>query len=485
MNNKQEAFLTAVNGPVVSTEGFVQTLKDSLVFFRLMKSDREKKAKEAPTTAPTNRNEWTRAEYAKVSAMEKALQNVTEIRKLPLKSGLVEGRFVSAQLYGEKTTFSVVHQRLSQTLKAVKAMQSSYPANLKSFQETLLKLAELKETWDKGEVNLRKRIHQELLKCVGRTAPVSLDPMILPSMPAAFSVHYSSESQLWGYGEIDVEAVPQIPALTTAEIIAAGKLIREINSLCQVNRDLADPCPDGTLWGYTEGSAEHDKVGALIEFIHEQMDEDGHVHQLVIPRTAFKYGWAETAISLGSYLELVEEALLVWIFESVDVGQYEIATEARISLESWFGFGGKDGPDSATKRLLGLLKDNDVKHTPVGDQALANLSEKLGYPLSAGVSDLYRYVGSFRSESGESPLEVHDPKQVIEATEKLLKITKQFKDPVVFASTYGGSYIYIAAGKYIIESYIDEEDGELNIQGRHSETPAKFLTGEPADKQWR
>lgn len=486
MNRKQEAFLTAVNGAVVSTEGFIQTLTDTLSFLGLRKSaQQQQQQKPTQNDSGSDYYDWLATQPAKVNGLEKALLNVSEVRKLPLKTGVVEGRYVSTRLYGEKTTFSQTHQRLTQVLKGIKDMYSAYPANLKNFKEGLLKLANEKETWDRGDVNLRKHVYQSLLKHTGRNCPMSLNPMLSPMLPDTCDVGYHGDNQLWCHSERDTSTATQLPALTTAEIIAAGKLIREINDLRRTHEELPILNPRGTLWGFEEGTDDHNKIDDLLDFIRENMDEDGMACQLAIPRYAFKYGWAQAFSFIGHGLEEIAESLLVWIFESVDMSEYEISAEARISLESWFGFGGKDGPDRDVKQLLELLKSNDVDHSPFGDTAIVNLEEKLGYQLPEGVKDLYRYVGSFRSTSGESPLVLHDSEQTVKFTKKLLEITKQFKDPVVFGSTYGGGYIYIATGKYVVESYIDEEDGELSIQGRHSETPAKFLTGEPADKQWR
>lgn len=487
MNNKQNAFLTTLNGPVVSAEGFVDTLKDTLAFLGITKAASEKGQSADKKKQADDYDTWTTKETDKVVALEKALRNVTEVRKLPLKEGPVEGRFVTQKLYGDNVPFSVVHQRLTMTLAALRSAVKNYGSNLAAFKKTMLSLADQLEAGGVNEVNFRKKIHSEMEKVSGIHAPLGIDPNVEPMLPDAVTLSYWADARVWQYGgnSHGEGAMGALNALQSAEVIAAGKLITQFRTLGEDFDGLPDPCPDGTIWGWKKGTSEYEKVDKLIDFIHDNCDEDSIGYNFILPRLAHKYGWA-VALNMVYYdCQEVAETLLVWIFESINMSDYEVSSEALIAMESWFGFGGKDGPDKDVKKLLELLKANDVKHEPVGDQAIANLGEKLGYKVNEGVAELYRYVGAFRSESGESPLVVHDSQQTIAATEKLLKVTKQFKDPVVFGSTFGGGYIYIAAGGSVIEAFIDEEDGELNIQGRHSGKPAKFLTGDPADKQWR
>lgn len=487
MNSKQKAFLTSVYGPVVSTEGFVDTLKDTLVFLGITKAASEKGQSADKKKQADDYDTWTTKETDKVVALEKALRNVTEVRKLPLKEGPVEGRYVTQKLYGDNVPFSVVHQRLMMTLTALRSAAKNYGSNLAAFKKTMLSLADQLEAGGVNEVNFRKKIHSEMEKVSGIHAPLGIDPNVAPVLPDAVTLSYWADARVWQYGgnSHGEGAKGALNALQSAEVIAAGKLITQFRTLGEDFDGLPDPCPNGTIWGWEKGTPEYEKVDKLINFIFDNCNEDGIGYNFILPRVAYKYGWAEALITIYLDCQKVAETLLVWIFESINMNDYEVSSEALIAMESWFGFGGKDGPDKDVKKLLELLKANDVKHEAMGDRAIATLEEKLGYKLSEGVRDLYRYVGSFRSESGDSPLVVHDAEQTVKHTKRLLDCTKQFKEPVVFGSTFGGGYVYIATGRQIIEGYLDDEDGELNIQERHNATPAKFLTGEPADKQWR
>lgn len=290
----QNHFNASLESLTVSQEGIVDAIKRLFA----KKASGPKKPEIDWNTVSRYDDEW--------STVERALANSNAINALTLKTGEIDGATISLSLLGTKTSVSATEAAIQRHIRLLPKIINDMRHGVKTLAAFQQKLAEILQT--NPNFDVLKACAQEGYK---KLNPCKITPQEYKELLPATDLQYYDEYQSWMYSDgNDLERLDKLPALTHEDIKRFAKVLQAI-------RKVLDK-PDGdigaaVIWGPYNGDRKP------LEAVFEAVDGvDGPAECLFSVKLADEYGWANIPRLLFLALEEAEDALVTWIYRSIE-----------------------------------------------------------------------------------------------------------------------------------------------------------------------
>lgn len=285
---------------VTSQEGIFDALK------RFFSSNKKSPKKPALDSADDIRNELTLAQDVIV---DRLLSDAKSIKELALREGTIDGRWISQDLLGGKTTPDNVILALNRHLDLLRDLRSGAARGV----QVQLKFMQDNATAVKNSEDSFATLN-DLVKKVGfkNLSPLKLTEQELrgKALPAT-SCYWEQNYQSWLYlDEPDNIEVPRLPALNHAQITAFGKALPGI--VAKLDKISNIDVNDSVLWGPYEGDR------APLEIYWEACnDSDSPLEWLFDAKNVTEWGWVQVLYTFEHRVEKAIEAIYKWIYHSI------------------------------------------------------------------------------------------------------------------------------------------------------------------------
>lgn len=291
----QNHFNASLESLSVSQEGIVNAIK------RLFS-----KQKDSPITSKVDYNTVTPYDD-EWETIERALSNPKAIDGLSLKTGEIDGLVISRDLLGKETTVSAVEAAVQHHIRLLPKIFNDMRHGVKtlaSFQENLGKILQSNPNFD-----VEKACAQEGYKKLNPCKITTQEYKEL--LPASCLDYEDHHYHTWMHVEdSQVGELAKLPALTHADIKRLAKTLTAIDKvLDKPNSDIGD----SVIWGPYNG----DRLPLEAVYMAVR-HSDGPAEWLFNVKLAEEYGWASVPRYLIYALEEVRDALITWIYRSIE-----------------------------------------------------------------------------------------------------------------------------------------------------------------------
>lgn len=297
---------------VASQEGIFDALK------RFFGSSKKAPKKPALDSADDIRNELTLEQDAVVN---KLLNDAKAIRELTLREGTIDGRWISQELLGGKTTPDNVILAINRHLDLLRDLRNGAARGV----QVQLKFMQDNAATVKDSKNDFETLY-DLVKKVGfkNLNPLKLTEQELRSkaLPAT-CCYWEQEYQSWMYldGADSIE-VPRLPALTHAQIAAFGKALPGI--IAKLDKISNIEVNDALLWGPYDGDR------APLQIYWEACRySDSPLEALFDAHHVTEWGWVQVLYTFEYRVEEAIGAIYKWIYHSIASGDSSDSTESK------------------------------------------------------------------------------------------------------------------------------------------------------------
>lgn len=355
-------------------------------------------------------------DWEQVQKVERFLSDKSLLDSLTLKTTDIDGRWITTHLEGKSTNADTIAQRCLQHAAASADIirgAAKGTEQLYAFMQKLVKDLETNED----------AVHEEVKKAGGKNLnPVKISTQQHQQLLGSTQISWDKFHDTWILNEdIDPGMIRHLHPLSKAQISKIGKTIGELRQKIASLEKLSGEIKDDKLWGPYEG--ERKPLEAIWEASH---GSDEAEEWLFCAKMVDRYGWLQVVRQLIWALEYAVEALLSWIYHSIESDEPSLES-LGVSMEKigWMRRmiepkGHNDFNDPENDSFVQQIISAGGFVRPFSEAQIAHLEKELGFDVDSDTHRFFKRFGHIRFGSYES----FTPAEIVHERQKLLQLER-------------------------------------------------------------